>query len=174
MTAPPVPRPRFHRLAALLAALVVPTAVFGGCDADGALVAPPTGPVDLVVHLDDYERWEASGPAVDEELLCPSGRRHRVGLLDPAGRAELGWWAWSRMLADLDGPTDRPDALLIVEHACDDGSGSFTALENQQRGDWEVQGGTGAYADLTATGTVSFVADDRAEPWQLHIVADLG
>ena len=140
---------------------------------DDATTAPPVGPVEIVVSLDDLERWDASGPLVDGDTFCPSGRRHLLAVFDPGTGEEISLRKYSRMFDDLESPADRPDALLLVEHVCDDGSGAFLAAENQERGDWEVRSGTGRYSGMSGTGFTSFVVDFQANPSEIYVVAEL-
>ena len=126
-----------------------------------------------VVHLDDLERWEASGPLVDGDTFCPSGRRHLLSVFDPDTDEEISLRKYFLMFDDLVSPADRPDALLLNEHVCDDGSGAFVAAENQERGDWEVRSGTGRYSGMSGAGSASFVVAFQANPSVVYIVAEL-
>lgn len=102
--------------------------------------------MEIVVNLDDLERWEASGPLVDGDTFCPSGRRHLLAAFDPDTGEEISLRRYFLMFDDLASRANRPDALLLNEHVCDDGSGTFVAAENQERGDWELRSGTGRYS----------------------------
>ena len=143
------------------------------CAADHPAAVEAVGAVDIIVDLTDVEQWEARGPLVDAGAFCPSGRRHLLAAFDPDSGDEMQLFRYFAMFDDLRSAGDRPDALLLVEHACDDGTGTFVAAENQQRGTWEVRSGTGRYAGLVGAGSMSFVVDLGAMPAELYVVADV-
>lgn len=157
-----------HVVAAVFLASLLLTACLGE-----TTTAPRAGSLEIVVHLDDLERWEASGPLVDSDTFCPSGRRHLIAAFNPDTDEEISVRKYLLMFDDLLSPADRPDALLLNEHVCEDGSGAFVAAENQERGDWEVRSGTGRYSALSGSGSTSFVVDLQANPSMVYVVAEV-
>lgn len=155
------------------AALLFVVLLIYGC-ADDRPAADLVGRVEIIVDLDDIERWEARGPLVEAGEFCPSGRRRLLAAFNPDTGEEHSLGAYFDMFDDLVSAVNRPDAVVLNEHACDDGSGAFIAAENQQRGDWEVRSGTGRYSDLTGAGSASFVVDFQARGAEVFVIAELG
>ena len=91
------------------------------------------------------ETFYASGPAVDADVMCPTGIVND----------------------DLDGYYDLPGGkiriLYVTKHfVCEDGSGTFdlnlnvhlNLATNRTTARWNVVGGTGDYADLHGNGSL--------------------
>lgn len=113
-------------------------------------VAPVSATTPSAVHFDvptvigAVNNFTASGGAVDEGLICPTGQV--IDLISmPAGfQSGIGG-----------------NFLIVKEFVCDDGSGSF-AVKLQVRLDfrrgtdtfsWVIFGGTSDYADLHGSGS---------------------
>ena len=158
----------------MVVALCLLTSLIAVACADEPEAVEPVGIVEIIVDLADIEQWEARGPLVDTGTFCPSGRRHLLAAFDPDTGDEMSLVRYLDMFDDLRSVGDRPDALVLVEHACDDGTGTFLIAENQHRGTWEVRSGTGRYEGLIGTGSMSFVVDLVARPAELYVVADVG
>ena len=130
-----------RRLLILIAAVALLVVVL---PAASAVAAPPLG-VDIEVeeNFEDPGVFTASGPAVDEGLLCESGTTE-----DLVGKASgNGPWGFN--------------AKVLKVLTCDDGSGTFL-VKLQVRVlfegpiwstfNWTVMGGTGAYVGLHGSG----------------------
>jgi hypothetical protein len=139
--------------------------VLTGCG-DGAL--------DSTVIFDHEpimaQPWTASGDLVDAGLLCRSGDRQNTGLTHPDGTPmtidesmELIEAAYAAGGSHWDVPR-----IGWEEYVCDDGSGTFTLLEEVTEGsrqfDGEIAGGTGAYVNLTGDCVIELTEnEDRTE-----------
>ena len=99
--------------------------------------------------------WTASGELVDAGLLCPSGDRQNTGLTYPDGTPmSIGESLELIKAAEAAGGShwDVP-RIGWEEYVCDDGSGTFTLLEEVRaespgRFFGEITSGTGAYVNM--------------------------
>jgi hypothetical protein len=84
----------------------------------------------------------ATGPAVDEGIVCASGETTDVGFHASGFQSDKG-----------------VNYQVVKLFVCDDGSGEFSAklqVRADRRGDnynWNIVGGTGSYEKLHGTGT---------------------
>ena len=108
--------------------------------------------------------WVASGELVDVGSLCPEGGRAIVQFYDRAGAPlffETGMVRGMEYAECMDagGPGAQCDVDLRgeMEWTCGDGSGSFRLLETTGGGEWQVVGGTGAFAGMTGEGMSELV-----------------
>jgi hypothetical protein len=108
------------------------------------------GPVDLHIEVEEHfldttpEPFTASGKAVDEGMICPTGTVFESSIV----------------YTNTEGPFTLMD--VVKQFDCDDGSGTFEISMNielekatsKTTADWRVMGGTGAYSDLAGEGTL--------------------
>jgi hypothetical protein len=121
-------------------------------------VAASSPPIDVVINVDiDYSEYPyagpftASGPAVDEGLICESGNTVNIR------HSNTGWQSWRAY-----------SFHVWKEFTCADGSGTFIVkIEGRWEevggsGTWMILDGTEEYANLHGTGEAdSFFI----EPW---------
>jgi hypothetical protein len=133
--------------------------VFAGMVAMIAAVAPVAAgspdKVTIVSHVTfnpdgpNYGDFDASGAAVDDDLICPSGTFIDTGI----------------RFAGFQSPRGVVQLQVGKTFTCDDGSGTFdvkmqiqanfdTGIETFQ---WVITGGTGAYGSLRGSGSGSTV-----------------
>ena len=62
--------------------------------------------------------------------------------------------------------------VLVVEHTCTDGSGSFVTREEWGADVWSVESGTGAYGELSGGGELSFATTDYTATTPLRLFVD--
>ena len=97
----------------------------------------------------NYGDFDASGAAVDDDVICPSGTFVDTGI----------------RFAGFQSPRGVIQLQVAKTFACDDGSGTFdvkmqiqadfgTGIESFR---WTVMGGTGAYGSLRGSGSGSTV-----------------
>ena len=141
----------WHRRRVVAAALVALAAV-----APAAAATPVA--VEIVSHMDFNQEggfntgdFEASGPAVDQGLICESGTVEDTRII----------------LAGFQSPTGRIQIPVRKTFTCDDGSGEIFIkiqvhldLSSQtETFSWVVLGGTGDYSDLHGSGGGTTVGD---------------
>ena len=122
-----------------------------------AAAATPTA-VEIVSHMDFNQEggfntgdFEASGPAVDQGLICDSGTVEDTRII----------------FAGFQSPTGRIQIPVRKTFACDDGSGEiFVKIQvhlnlntQTERFSWVVLGGTGDYSKLHGSGKGTTVGD---------------
>jgi hypothetical protein len=133
----------------------------GGMVAVLAAVAPVAAgsprQVTIVSHVTfnpdgpNYGDFDASGAAVDDDVICPSGTFVDTGI----------------RFAGFQSPRGVVQLQVAKTFACDDGSGTFdvkmqiqadfgTGIESFR---WTVMGGTGAYDSLRGSGSGSTVSN---------------
>jgi hypothetical protein len=111
--------------------------------------------------------WTASGELVDAGLICPSGDRQNTNLMHPDGSS----WTLEDNFAAIKAAENAGGSHWDVprkgweEYVCDDGSGTFTLLEEVTEGSpgqftGELISGTGAYADLTGSCVVDLTENE--------------
>lgn len=133
---------RVTLFALLLAALTLPSAaVAAGPPLDLEMVVPTA----FAVPGSPDGAFDASGPAVDDGLICDHGVTYTL-----EGRAS-GWQS-DRLV----------NFHVFKEFVCDDGSGSFfvklevrsdfTKTPEYNEFNWTIQGGTGDYEHLRGSG----------------------
>ena len=155
--------------------LVVSTTVLAGLSC-GESAGSLDGPIAFEVVLEEGQRWTADGAAVEIGALCGSGTRHVIRGIEPATAETLPVRVWSEILGDA--VTRRPstEITFVVEHTCEDGSGSFVTIEQWGPDVWSIDSGTGAYRDLRGAGELSFttVAYMPTSPLLLNLDGTLG
>lgn len=145
-------------------------ALFPAIGAIGASCSTSDDSNELTMWVDD-SGWTASGGAVDAGIMCPAGVHHTVGFLDLDGSPLAPDEAYERIVEAIwaDPPDVVATLLQIDEFTCDDGSGSFiVTLEFRNGGPWSVDEGTGAYSDVSMSGTIEmerWAVDDPDSPW---------
>ena len=133
----------------------------------------PAAPVEIVVELQRNERWEATGPMVDDRALCPGGSRYLVTRLYPETRRTVWLWKLEDLEAARSWPTEPLDVIFVREYSCDDGTGAFTVEEYPPDHSWTVVDGSGAYSTLVGVGRFSVVLDQRAVPTEEFVTVEL-
>ena len=145
----PIMSRRTHAIVAMLAAILALTAIAGPVGA-----ASPQS-VTIVSHVTfnpdgpNYGDFDATGNAVDSDVICPSGTFVDIGL-------RFAGYQSNRGIVQLQ---------VVKEFTCDDGTGTFVVkLQIQANFDtgiesftWVVLGGTGAYGSLRGSGSGSTV-----------------
>ena len=157
-----------RRIVGLAVALLVVSLV--GCSSGDSMA------VEFTINDFQYDLmpFSASGVAVDEAAVCESGTMKADHLESPEGEtitSEEGAALQEAARAD-DGTMD---LYRVHEFVCDDASGTFT-MKLRYRADfaksesqqdiptWEIENGTGDYADLSGSGesTTDFPAAGEA------------
>ena len=155
--------------------LVVSTTLLAGVSC-GESAGSLDGPVAFEVVLEEGQRWTADGAAVESGALCGNGTRHVIRGIDPATAETIPVRVWWEILGDA--VTRRPstEITFVVEHTCEDGSGSFVTIEQWGPDVWSIDSGTGAYRDLRGAGELSFttVAYMPTSPLLLNLDGTLG
>jgi hypothetical protein len=111
--------------------------------------------------------WIASGELVDAGLLCPAGDRQNTGMMHPDGTP----WPLEEHFAAVEAAYDNGGSHWDVprkgweEYVCDDGSGTFTLLEEATEGSpgqftAEITSGTGAYVDMTGSCVIDLTENE--------------
>jgi hypothetical protein len=135
------------RLTALVVAILVTVVACSGGATEGS--------VEFEVHLVDGQAWTAAGSGVDDDLMCPAGRRQVVEYRDSQGTIAAED-ILPRMMEAGDWEPGDPiiDFRIVVQFTCANGSGSFTVEEIpfEGRGSWLLTVGTGAYTGLEGEG----------------------
>lgn len=166
------PTPHLGRVASALVASATVLAAASCAESAGSL----DGAIAFEVALEDGQRWTADGAAVESGALCGSGTRHVIRGIDPATAETVPVRVWSEILGDA--VTRRPstEITFVVEHTCNDGSGSFVTIERWGSDVWSIDSGTGAYRDLRGAGDLSFttVAYMPTSPLRLYLEGTLG
>ncbi len=157
-----------RRIVGLAVALLVVSLV--GCSSGDSMA------VEFTINDFQYDLmpFSASGVAVDAAAVCESGTMKADHLESPEGEtitSEEGAALQEAARAD-DGTMD---LYRVHEFVCDDASGTFT-MKLRYRADfaksesqqdiptWEIENGTGDYADLSGSGesTTDFPAAGEA------------
>ena len=109
--------------------------------------------------------FRASGEAVEAAVVCESGTMEQVHFESPEGEVittEEGVELYEATRAS----EGTMDTYFVQEFICDDGSGTYT-IKMHYRDDyakpesqqdiptWEIENGTGDYADLSGSGDAS-------------------
>jgi hypothetical protein len=118
------------------------------------------GEVAISVDLESGQRWTAGGAPVDRGQFCPSGIRHVLRGIDPMTDETVRVHVWFAIMENAITTRNSTAITFVVEHTCDDGSGSFVTRERWGPDDWVVESGTGAYRELTGGGELSFATVD--------------
>ena len=111
--------------------------------------------------------WTATGDLVDAGVMCPGGVQNHVGYLELDGSPLAPDEGFERLVEGLwDDPlSEVTDFLGLHQFTCADGSGSFTLVaEGRNGGPWSVREGTGAYAQLSGSGTLEIERQPSEEP----------
>jgi len=127
-----------RRVLALTAAMAAMLAL-----AAPAGATPPSG-VNIEVDTDISSPFTASGPAVDDGVVCASGVVEDVFFKASGFQSNTG-----------------VNFQIVKEFTCDDGSGDFSVKlqvrllfdDSPATFNWNVVDGTGAYENLHGTGT---------------------
>jgi hypothetical protein len=136
-------------------ALGVCAATFAVIAAVAPVVAASPQQVTIVSHVTfnpdgpNYGDFDASGAAVDNDAICPSGTFVDTGI----------------RFAGFQSPRGVVQLQVAKTFTCDDGSGTFdvkmqiqadfdTGIESFR---WTIMGGTGAYGSLRGSGSGSTV-----------------
>ena len=148
---------RSHGLSSRVLVVVIAAAFAVLAVAAPVSAAKPTA-VEIVSHMDFNQEggfntgdFEASGPAVDEGLICVSGTVEDTRLI----------------FAGFQSPTGRIQIPVRKTFTCDDGSGEiFIKIQvhldlnaQTETFSWVVLGGTGDYSDLHGSGGGTTVGD---------------
>lgn len=159
----------------IVSVLAVSATVLAGVSC-GESAGSLDGPIAFEVALEEGQRWTAEGSAVESGALCGSGTRHVIRGIDPVTAETVPVRVWSEILGDA--VTRRPstEITFVVEHTCNDGSGSFVTIEQWGPDVWSIDSGTGAYRDLRGAGDLSFttVAYMPTSPLRLYLEGMLG
>ena len=145
-----------RRIVGLAVALLVVSLV--GCSSGDSMAVEFT----INEFQDDLMPFLASGVAVDEAAVCESGTMKVDHLESPEGEtitSEVGAALYEAARADQ----GTMDLYRVHEFVCDDGSGTFTTKDHhradfaksesqQDIPTWEIENGTGDYADLSGSG----------------------
>ena len=147
---------RSHRLSSRVLVIVAATLAALAIAAPVS-AAKPTA-VEIVSHMDFNQEggfntgdFEASGPAVDQGLICDSGTVEDTRII----------------LAGFQSPTGRIQIPVRKTFTCDDGSGDiFIKIQvhlnlntQTETFSWVVLGGTGDYSNLRGSGQGTTVGD---------------
>lgn len=158
-----------HRIAGLVVALFVVAAPLVGCSSDDSMA------VEFTIAHPNYAYsqpvpppFSASGAAVDESVVCESGTRQIDRHESAEGEISTPeeWEEWEEWESLREAArADKGGIVLysVEEWVCDDGSGTFTTkLHNQadfakpeseqDLPTWEIESGTGDYANLSGSG----------------------
>ena len=148
---------RTNRHSSRAIVLVLAAALVALAAASPAAAATPTA-VEIVSHMDFNQEggfntgdFEASGPAVDQGLICDSGTVEDTRII----------------LAGFQSPTGRIQIPVRKTFTCDDGSGEiFIKIQvhlnlntQTETFSWVVLGGTGDYSNLQGSGQGTTVGD---------------
>ena len=145
----PIMSRRTHAIVAMVAAILVLTAIAGPVGA-----ASPKG-VTIVSHVTfnpdgpNYGDFVATGSAVDSDVICPGGTFVDIGIRFAGYQSDRG-------IVQLQ---------VVKEFTCSDGTGTFVVkMQIQANFDtgiesftWVVLGGTGHYGSLHGGGSGSTV-----------------
>lgn len=151
------------------AVVLVLALLFGGA----ACSRSDGGARDVQIRIRRLEgrAWTATGPAVDDGVICPSGIEALVDFSELDGTPiTLSDFGRRREAAIMAFPPDETtDHLQVMEFSCADGTGALTlVVEERNGGLWQVRDGTGAYAELTGSGIVDverlLIDEDWAPP----------
>lgn len=104
---------------------------------------PPSG-VNIEVETDNFSPFTASGPAVDDGVVCASGVVEDVFFKASGFLSNKG-----------------VNFQIVKEFTCEDGSGEFSVKlqvrllsdDSPATFNWNIVGGTEAYENLHGTGT---------------------
>ena len=121
---------------------------------------------DIAIVAED-SGWTGSGGSVDAGVICPGGVPNHIGFLELDGSPLAPDEGFERLVDGLwDDPLDEvADFLALHQLTCADGSGSFTLVaEGRNGGPWSVREGTGAYAQLSGSGTLEIERQPSEEP----------
>ncbi len=162
-------RPSRHAVFAALCMVAASVAWSWGCS-DGNQAHQVT----IAVSLESGQRWRAEGLAVDGDRLCPEGTRHIVEVVDPATNEIVTVYEWSRVVDGAIMARPSVDMIVVTEHTCADGSGSFVTVERWGPDVWSIRPGigTGAYREMTGGGSMWFAPADYTTVAPLHLYLD--
>ena len=125
-------------------------------------------------HSPAHERansFDASGLAVDDDVVCGHGTEEIVGYESVDG-VELSRQEVDEVIGQAMDAGTVGEIVIVEEWTCSDDSGSFTMRFNNRIdfatlepegehdvGTWEITEGTGAYSALTGSGEVTLDLD---------------
>ena len=162
-----------RRVVGLAVALLLVAPV--GCSTDDSMAVEIaiTYPPNFGPHYPVPTLFSASGVAVDEAVVCESGTMELDHEESPEGvtiTSEEGGALYKAARAD----EGVMDSYRVEEFVCDDGSGTFTMKlpsrvdfakpeSEQDPNTWEIENGTGDYADLSGSGERSMTGRGNEE-----------
>jgi len=138
-----------------------------------ASFAPASGPLVLEIDLVDDRTWAASGPLVESGAICPRAIRHHLEWFDPETGEPIDAIERRQRVDDAWSGRREADIIDVWENTCHDGSGSIITEEARARRSWTVRSGTGAYLEVSGSGTLSVQRDWHGTAESLYIVAEV-
>lgn len=146
----------------IVSLLVAVLMTLGGCSSSEPMSVEITGPVGV-----PDEPSTVTGQAVDEGVICPAAMFEDLRYEDADGKVLNDDELEQAMQVEME-TGEMVIAVQYVQWTCSDGSGSFmTATRSKiplrdmdfegvnESADWEVDGGTGDYENLSGSGTVT-------------------
>lgn len=142
--------------------LVAVLMALGSCSSSEPMPVEITGPVGV-----PDTPSTVTGQAVDEGVVCPAAMFEELRYEDADGKVLNDDETAQAMQIEME-TGEMVIAVQYVQWTCSDGSGSFTTATRSkiplrdmdfegvnEAADWEVDGGTGDYENLTGSGTVT-------------------
>lgn len=161
---------------AAVALVVATSACSSGSDdasSPAALVASVSGPLVLEIDLLDDRTWVASGPLVDSGVICPRAVRHHLEWFEPDTGEPVNAIERRDRVDDAWRHRQEADIIDVWENTCHDGSGSIITEEARALRSWTVRSGTGAYVDVSGSGTLSVQRNRHGTAESLYVVAEV-